>query len=797
MGYIRRIAPFICALSLIALHASYASSSKDNAYSLKIRTGKHPRYMRVVLEGQEALISKGKVSHDGGDIVVSFTGTGFVVEKSSPQIKYRMDRDSIVFPQSESSKVKSFFLKNPDRLVVDIYKEGKATKKRAKKAAKAESDQKTEAVSNTKKEPKVTDEEAAKQVKNTTDETEKKEEVKASKSDPAERKYVPRKAQSDEMSDIEEHIPESLKQLWALLKSGKSFGLIKLLPSYKPEDDGALAAYHYMYGEAYRNLKKHHKAVDHYRLAYIYASHNTLKELSLIRRAEQYEKAKFYYEARADYLVFVRSFPSSPHLERAYLGLGNSIYEIGFYAEAIKYYEKAGESPEALYGLAKVLQRNERFEAARSVYDRALRVDRDYPVRSPETYYFMGENLRMLGNLKNAKKNLVSVEFGPYRDKAVISLGHIALEEGNIDEAIRKYQSATNSLHEKTKAEGLYHLALAYAGDKRYDDSISCLENIRNNHMDFDVYQDSLLMLARLYRIQGRIRDSLSMLKELVYGDQPPGESFDELEKIVVAASKKTESEEGEDIPFVDLWTEIGQWLVDDSREKLLVDITDKLRHQGEPFLKLCSWLVENGSAKAKATAAAEMAEYYAGIGNIVMTEKYLNIANVANAVNVREDFRILKERIVRVEGVVQHLKGDHEGAFEKIVLIENIEGRDLDQLGKIITAMHESGDNDVNKVIEFYERKLNESEWDGDLYLKFADILYTMDKQGYLKYYRIAYEKIPDDEWAAYRVGRGMSMSESKDMFGKLEKGDTLLGRLAKTRLQEMNLLNKVKEVY
>ena len=107
MSYIRIIALIVYALSLIALPASHVSASEDNTYSLKIRSGKHPRFVRVVLEGQEALISKGKVSHDGGEIVVSFSGTGFVIEKNTPQIEYRTDRDSIIFSPGTSSRVKS------------------------------------------------------------------------------------------------------------------------------------------------------------------------------------------------------------------------------------------------------------------------------------------------------------------------------------------------------------------------------------------------------------------------------------------------------------------------------------------------------------------------------------------------------------------------------------------------------------------------------------------------------------------------------------------------------------------
>ncbi len=78
------------------------------------------------------------------------------------------------------------------------------------------------------------------------------------------------------------------------------------------------------------------------------------------------------------------------------------------------------------------------------------------------------------------------------------------------------------------------------------------------------------------------------------------------------------------------------------------------------------------------------------------------------------------------------------------------------------------------------------------------ADLLYANDeKSKALKYYRIALRKEPSDQWAAYRIGQDAEAKESKEMFTRLEKDDSLLGRLAKTKIMEIDLLNKVKEVY
>ena len=39
--------------------------------------------------------------------------------------------------------------------------------------------------------------------------------------------------------------------------------------------------------------------------------------------------------------------------------------------------------------------------------------------------------------------------------------------------------------------------------------------------------------------------------------------------------------------------------------------------------------------------------------------------------------------------------------------------------------------------------------------------------------------------------------MPETSKMLSKLEKGDNLLSRFAKTKLMEINLLNRINEVY
>ena len=758
--------------------------------SLKIRTGRHAGFLRIVLEGREGLVSKGKVSRREKDIVVSFQGAAISIEKNKVKLDYRVEKESVIFPRKTTEKLKTFSLKNPDRLVIDIYrkrgKTGKRVKPKMKLAQKAVGKKETEA-------PVMAPKEAPAGESDKTGTLQSEKPV-------TEEKIVFREDRTDigNLEDIGDYIPKEYRIFWKRLKSGNSYGVLKELPLHQPENPEFLSAYHYLLGEANGRLKKYFPAIEEFRLAYIYAPDGLMKELALLKRADMYRKVKFYYEARAGYLVFITKFPSSGYIQRAHLGLAVSLSKIEFFSEAVKHYKKAGVMPEALFGLANALQRLGKIKEAKKAYDMAMLAAKTYPLTSPETYYLIGENLRMLGETGKSRKHLSAIDFGPYKDDTDISLGLIAMKESKIEEAIRKFKMAAGSLDERKKVRALFNMALAYIGDGEYEKSISSLENIRRNHVDSAMYKDTILLLARLYRIEGRFPEAVSLLKELVYGKKPPAETFGELEELMLETSRISSQEGGDELDFAGLWREIGQWLVDETREDFLLTIAGRLRGEREPFLNLSSWLVENASPKGKAKAAIDLADYYIRMGNIDMSRQYISIANLSNAVSVARDFRKTKDDILRIEAKISYATGDYAAALGKIGKIREFRKGDLDQLGAIISFMEESDPKVMKWAIGLYEKKINESEWDANYYIKLADILYTNnEKTRSLKYYRMAFQKNPDDEWTVYRLGKGTRMPESRVMFSRLKQGDTLLSRLAKTKLLEMDLLNKVKEVY
>jgi tetratricopeptide (TPR) repeat protein len=733
---------------------------KDNHEMLILRSGYHDTFTRVVFEGPGSLISKAQVNQRDEEIVVNFPDPDITVGKKKLSVAYRVDNNKVIFSPKNYKKVRTFFLSKPDRLVIDIYHRDK--EKNTSMTLK------TPQVMSKKEEARVL--ETKKEIKNS-------------------RENNNLKITGEKKTD-EEFIPEEYQRIWKLLNDKNYYNAVNELKRHRPEDVESIAAYHYLQGIAYEIVEKYLDAIKHLRLAYIYARNNKLRENALIKRAEIYFKVGLLYEARADYTVFIKNFHSSEKIRSAHLGLARCLSKIGLFKEAVKHYEKAGKSPEALFGKANALQKLGKIRAAKIAYARAMRVDSTYPEKSPETYFLIGENMRLSGELKKAKEHLIKIVTGPYKDHANISLGLIALKESDTDEAIKYFKSASYSKSRQIKVQAFFNLAMAILKTGQIEEAIKGFEEIRHNYIDSSVYKDTLFILSKLYRTKGEIHKSVALLKELIYGKDPPAEAFSELEKIILEVAERSEQDPAKDkVQFVKLWKEMGPWLIDQSREKFLLKVARRLRHEGEPFLKLCSWLVENALKHARVVAAGDLADYYIGIGNVQAAQEYMSIVKKA---------KDSSDRTLRIEAKIFHATGDYKKAFQKLRLIKKLKEEDLDYIEKIIREMNRPDSKIWQRALAFYEKILNSSEWNAENYIKLADILYENGKKRKaLKYYRIAYQKKPDDEWTIYRLGIIAGMPESERMFSQLQKNDSLLSRLAKTKLMEIALLNKLEEVY
>jgi tetratricopeptide (TPR) repeat protein len=759
MKYLR-VVVFMLITLFPLLNIAVASVPEGEPDLLQIRAGEHSGFMRIVFEGHESIVSVGKVSQQGKDIIVRFADKNFEINKTGLPFSCIADKDAVMFSLKQAGRLKAYSLKDPGRYVIDVYPQKEIVNKQAGSEPKPEIE-KTERTK-TSALPEISlNDHAVHTDRNVTVKPEK---------DYNEKNFI----------------PEKYKAMWSLLEAGNFYSVLKELPSHKPVNAESLAALNYIHAKANIMAKQYPDAVKYLRLAYIYATDNALKEQALLKRAGVYLELKLIYEARADYLVFIRDFPSSRYIEKAYFGLAESLYKIGLFQEARAYYDKSGRSPEVLYGMANTLQKLEMVAEAKKTYDEALALDNAYLKSSPETNFLLGENMRMSGDMDNAKKHLSQIESGPFRDNAIISMGLISMEESNIKEAVKQFNSAAQSKDQKIKVQALFNSSLAYLKEGKFKEATASLEEIRHNHIDSNMYKDTLLLLSKIYKKGGRVKEAVSLLKELVYGKQPPADAFSTLEEIVTETSEKSSTD---GLTFVKLWSEVGQWLVDGTREEFLLKVVKRLRHEGKPFVDLCSWLVENASENVRGKAAVDLADYYSGIGNADMSREYIDVA---------KSTRETGDTVLRVEAKILRSEGEQTAALQQIMMIKEIEKGDLLLLGNIISDIDDSEMKDVQRAIAFYENKLNGADWDAEAYIDFADILYaTDDTNKSLKYYRIAGEKSPENEWVMYRLARDTAMPGSEDILNRLQKGDNLFARLAKSKLMEMSLMNRVKEVY
>ena len=271
-------------------------------------------------------------------------------------------------------------------------------------------------------------------------------------------------------------------------------------------------------------------------------------------------------------------------------------------------------------------------------------------------------------------------------------------------------------------------------------------------------------------------------------------EAFSELETILLQASKKTGSGAEGELRFADLWREVGQWMLDESRGEFLLKMAKSLKPEGKPFVQLCAWLAENASGKVKVAAALDLADFYAGVEDLQLAEKYFTVVKETN-----KELKITQsnDSVLRIEAKIDEGHKNTEQALKNIMAIKEFDKRDYKLLGEIINDLKQNGSNNIKQAVAFYEKMINMFDGEAQDYVRLADIMYDTDEEKALKYYRTAYEKNPRDEWTIYRIGLIVDMPETSTMLSKLQNGDNLLSRFAKTKLMEIDLLNKINEVY
>ncbi len=581
---------------------------------------------------------------------------------------------------------------------------------------------------------------------------------------------------------VEKTVYHPLEKAKEYIDANKPADAIKVLSAYSPPVD-ELPLYHQYYARAYELSKRRFDAIAHLRLAYLYSPKGTMKELLLIERAEAYYHMGFYDEAAISFRIALRQFPGSDSANRAYLGLGDSLYKLGDYSESKAFYEKAGTSSRALTGIANALNAMGRYHDAYFLYQEIIIKERGYLQSSQETLYRIGENFMENGEFSNAKFYLMSVTDRSLKYKAAFLLGRIALQESQTNDAVKYFNQALLSPERYIKRLALLSIADVYIKLGKQGEAKSRLLEVRNKYPYGKAYDKALLTLFRLYKKEGNAHEAGAIIKELVLRRFPEPEALDEFESMVLEAKEQNKHE------FLRLWRAGGYSLLDPGRSDTLLKIAAGLRDSGKPFLDLCTWLSQYGMGDSAVQSRLFLADIYADLGDVGNASRHLQKIKGAS------------DEITRIKAKVIYTNKDYPRALEAILSIKDIRPEDILLLSHLSQLIP-----DNRRALDFYERGLIVSDSYPRTYVRFADILYDGGrKTEALQYYKTAvllHQKgkelaRSELEWSLYRISMLARDEESADALKSMQTGNGIFSRFSVIGLKESNITRMMKRMF
>ncbi len=579
----------------------------------------------------------------------------------------------------------------------------------------------------------------------------------------------------------------TLRKAFDLIEKQQALDAMNILSRFSP-DKASLASYHYAYAKAYAQINKINESVEHFRIAYIYSQKQGEKEEIFFERARVYFNNKYYDEAAICYRIFLRQFPESKFKEQAFLGLAEALYNTNRLKDALIFFQKNGDSFRALYGKADTLHAMGRVHEAHELYLDLINRDKGY-IKSQLNSYNIGENFRLMNKFAFAKVYLALVKDYPLKHKADLSSGLIALAEGQSDSAIKYFNLALQSPERTVKQRALLNLSEVMMKTGNTQEAKARLIEIRNKYPYGRYYDEALLRLSGIFKGEGNLDDAVSILRELVFRKTPDKNALNEFESLLLEAKNKNNEQ------FIKLWKTVGQWMLEPSRSEFILKIVRDLKPSGKLYLDVCMWLSKQGAGEAKMQGNLLLAEFYAEMGDIATSSKYIQNVKVTSQ---SEDIR-------RINAKLFYLKGEHEKALSEIAQIKDFKDDDISLFINISSQMPPTLKN-LQNLANYLENTLKKSDGKPKFNIHLADAFYQLGKeQDALKYYRRAlsmHEKskglsTKDADWCLYRISALSGKKEADDAVKGLQKGKDTVNRFAGAKLKENILNERVKGLF
>ncbi len=578
--------------------------------------------------------------------------------------------------------------------------------------------------------------------------------------------------------------PTPLERAKVLIAENKPAMTIDALSAYRPSHE-ELSDYHYVYARALTALNHPYESIEHYRLAYLYANAPADKERMLFERAEVYAGMGYSSEAAVCFKTFLKQFPRSSFSERAHLGIADARYRLGQFREALDHYEKAGTSHQTLIKRAITLQALNRNEEAHKIFRDMIEQDPDLVRSSPEWIYNLGESYRRMGKLNDARSFFELVKDPAFKYQAARGLGLIALTEKRFDDAVAAFNTAAESPERSLRREAIMNRADAYMQAGKNEEAQTSLLEIKKNYPYGKQYDAALVLLARLYRTQGKFNESIALLRELILRRNPVPAALNEIEAIF------NEAKDRDPAQFVKLWNTAGSLLLDPSRAASIVKIAPHLRSAGKPFLDVCSWLIKYGTGDVQSEALLLLADFYADLGDAAAARDYLKRANPA----------VVSDTVLRIRAKISLASQEGTNAAESIMKIHDVSEDDVRLLLDSMKLLA-----NIKKETAFCERAIAKTSVSPTIAVRFADILYAAgNRQKALAYYRAAVAARPgkaprdaktaaDTEWAYYRIAAIAKGEDSENSLKAIQAENDAIGRFAAAELKGAQLRRRAE---
>ena len=564
---------------------------------------------------------------------------------------------------------------------------------------------------------------------------------------------------------------QTLKLAFLHIKNGKPEEAAKDLASYRPPTN-PYPPLNFIQGLLLRAQGKMFDAIDSFRGAYVMSADQKLKELALFERARTYLALGHHIESRADYMIFLKNYPKSTLSEQAHLGLGQSLMGLKNYGEAVPSFQQAGDNPEARFGEAQALARLGRYDEAERAFKDADAKYPKYLEQSTTARFLYGETMRAEGKPFDARRMLSTIHEGPDRERAALSLARISSIEGHDDEAIRGFEALKGSQDRDIALNSRLELAAIKARTGALADARAILEDIRARYTFGKEYDSAILGLARIDEAEGKYKDAMTHLRELVMRFQPEVKAVDEYE-IILKEFLRT----GDDEDLKGIWPAIKKWMLDTRREPTLLAVAFRLKKLGEPYMDIIQWLEEHGGREARTTALSELVDHYIHTGDLAKARTYLDRLKSLQGKGAE---------VQRADAAILFASHDRRGAAARIMSISKPTAEDLLLLGQAYKAAQ-----DPAKAVAYFEKSVDAMNGPpAGVLVVLGDMLYDQGQQAKAyKYYSAAHEIDALNEWAVYRMAVLSAGDKQEELFKLISPSSSIIGKMATSRLREIQI--------